>query len=389
MSDTDEKTAVKDDRLVKIEKNLYKRQIPGKKGHVRYIVKYKKYYHSFPTKKAAQEALAKVKAERGGSTITKKMTIAAAIDNWFKNDLSKRDSETTLARRRSTANTHIIPAIGMLQIGALRREDVIAILDNMEERNYSYSSCKKAYELINGCYKYLLSIRAIDYNPIAGIIVSKKHKKPISAPTTYTVDELFQIMKELEMRTSDGNYKYVCAPVVRLGLNTGMRIGELLALRWENVQLGDKNTIKVCEHLVMIKNKPCIIEGAKTSTGVRTISLNTHAQALLEELKKGVSAPSGLVFRSKTGTPLRYNTVRRSWKKALNNAGIDPSKIHGLHSIRHTFASALISRAEDVKKVSELLGHSSVRITYDIYTHFLPSDLDSTVRVMDDIFKTK
>ena len=72
MSDTDEKTAVKDDRLVKIEKNLYKRQIPGKKGHVRYIVKYKKYYHSFPTKKPRRKLWQKSKPSAAEARLQRK-----------------------------------------------------------------------------------------------------------------------------------------------------------------------------------------------------------------------------------------------------------------------------------------------------------------------------
>jgi integrase len=163
-----------------------------------------------------------------------------------------------------------------------------------------------------------------------------------------------------------------------LALNTGMRQGELLALKWDDVDL-ERGLLRVRRTLTHA-DKAFVLGEPKTKNSRRTIMLTTSAVAALrvhlsrqqEEIERmgSLYQPGGLIFATEAGTIINPSNLRnRSLKPLLKRAGLRAIRFHDL---RHTCATLLLSKNINSKVVSEMLGHSSISITLDIYSHLLP-----------------
>jgi integrase len=174
--------------------------------------------------------------------------------------------------------------------------------------------------------------------------------------------------------------------------HTGLRQGELLALRWEDVDLEGK-TLQVRRTLTRDGGK-LAVGPTKTAKGRRTVKLTRDAaEALREHLTRQLEeidvlgdsyGPGGLVFASTKGTPINPTNLRkRSLAPLLVRAGLPHQTFHQL---RHTAATILLLKNVNPKIVSEMLGHASIAITLDTYSHVLPNMQDSAVAAMEEAF---
>ncbi len=160
-----------------------------------------------------------------------------------------------------------------------------------------------------------------------------------------------------------------------LAITTGMRSGELLGLRWEDVDL-QTGTLQVRRTVFNGR-----IEPPKTLKGKRSIRLT---QTSITALRKHPRA-SEWIFSTKVGTPMSvHNLHNRSWKPLLKKTALPLDT--RFHDLRHTAATLLLSRGVHPKIVQELLGHSSISITLDTYSHVLPNMQEKAVEAMEDIF---
>ena len=160
-------------------------------------------------------------------------------------------------------------------------------------------------------------------------------------------------------------------------LYTGLRIGELLGLKWNNIDFENK-ILKVSGNLKQVKNRDenkgeakyiVIEQTTKTKSGNRIIPLSDKAIEALKYFEKRKIKKDSYVLITKNGKSVSARNRDTTFRQILKNAGID--KISGVHSLRHTFASMLFKKGVDPKTVSELLGHSDVSITYNIYIHII------------------
>jgi integrase len=169
-----------------------------------------------------------------------------------------------------------------------------------------------------------------------------------------------------------------------------MRQGELLALKWDDVDL-ERGVLRVRRTLTH-ENKAFDLGEPKTKKSRRTIRLTTsavealraHLSRQFEEIERMSSLyqPGGLVFATQIGTIINPSNLRnRSFKQLLKRAGLRPIRFHDL---RHTCATLLLSKDVNPKIVSEILGHASVSITLDIYSHLLPEMQEKAARALED-----
>ncbi len=176
-----------------------------------------------------------------------------------------------------------------------------------------------------------------------------------------------------------------------LAITTGMRQGELLGLKWEDVDL-EAGTVQVRRTLSTRVGKGFSFGPPKTAKGRRSIklpevakgALGRHLSAQLEEKTelKGLWEDNGLVFTTRVGTPVgRQELVARSFKPLLSKAGLPDIRFHDL---RHTCATLLLGKGVHVKFVQELLGHATISITLDTYSHVLPGMGDAAAGAMDE-----
>ena len=170
-----------------------------------------------------------------------------------------------------------------------------------------------------------------------------------------------------------------------------MREGELLGLKWEDVSLdGEEPVLRLRRALVREAGKVALGE-LKTPKSRRQVrltraaagALRAHLARQMEEIERAGPSyrPGGLVFATESGSPINpSNLRRRSFKPLLRRAGLANIRFHDL---RHTCATLLLTRNVHPKLVQELLGHATISVTLDTYSHFLPSMGDQTVRAME------
>ena len=155
-------------------------------------------------------------------------------------------------------------------------------------------------------------------------------------------------------------------------------MAELLALKWTDVDF-ERRRVVVNATRVIVKDradnaehKYTVIEqdSAKTATSIREIDMNDACYEALMRLKE-ITGKFDYVLSTKDGNPMTPRYLDRMLRKIAVAAGFSEDKVYGLHALRHTFASRLFAAGEDVKTVSELLGHSDITITYNTYIHLI------------------
>ena len=171
-----------------------------------------------------------------------------------------------------------------------------------------------------------------------------------------------------------------------VAVHTGMRPGEMLALKWDDVNL-DSGILQVNRALTGGEfTAPKTARSRRwiklTASGVK--ALRVHRKRQLEERmqRAGFWQDYNLVFPSSVGTPLSHRNVVRSFKAVLNRAGL-PKTVR-LYDLRHTCATLLLSRNVHPKYVQELLGHASIALTLDTYSHVIPGMDSGTASAMED-----
>ena len=314
--------------------------------------------------------------------IPSKDTVRMYFNHWMLQFQFYKLKPASYDRLESTVVNHIYPNIGGLKIDRVTRDQVQVLINQLYQKDQlSYSSVKKVYVALNSCYKHALIEGAVSINPCVGIALpSPKERTKEIQPMTE--DEVERMKNKILDASCCYGYAYL------LILNTGLRMGEALSLRWDDVDF-DNKTITVSKNNVLtIKRDTNGVRvggyelqtqnSTKTANGQRVIPINRTADEALLALQKNNSTPYVIVnSRQKQVLPSNFE---RSFKRILASAEIKP---YGVHALRHTFASMLFSKGVDVKIVSKLLGHSSVKITYDTYVHLFEKDINHVTDVLD------
>lgn len=321
----------------------------------------------------------------------KSISFTEYIDKWLYTRKRLELKDSSFDRLESTIKIHIKPNIGLLQMSKVGADDIQEIITNLYEKNLSYSTVKKVYDAFNACFEYAKTNRDIDYNPVDGVSKPSEKNFKTKGAKFFSEEEVKLLLAELKSTYSTGKQKYQYADAYILMLNTGIRMGECLGIHKEDISLEEK-TLYIRRNVVTIRkreNKEDISEitgyeirvqnDAKTNYSERIIDLNDNAIiAARSLLAKNPNSP--LLVATKNDKVVSPSTFTKSFYAVLDNAGIGRC---GLHTLRHTFASMLFKNGVNAKTVSEILGHSSVKITYDTYIHLIREQKQDAVRVLD------
>ena len=309
--------------------------------------------------------------------IPQKIFVNTYIEKWMETVKRPSLKAASFDRLERTYLTQIKDSrVGRCQLGNITSMDVQGLI-NEKSRTLSYSSLKKIYELLNGCFEYAVICREMDFNPVRAVQMPKKENlnKKEKQRGVFSKEELTRIENVAAITYQSGEVRYRHTWFFLLLANTGLRAGEAIALRWDNIDL-DKGFIHVKQNASVVKcrdgkeNKyQVVITTVKTKTGNRIVPCNEKAlQALraLQDYQKSHHIHSDYVDCNDKGELLSQQTLPKILKAILKAADVP---YRSVHSFRHTFATNLIQAGVDVKVVSQLLGHSSVKITYDTYVH--------------------
>jgi integrase len=351
--------------------------------------KRKRRWHSFRgTKRQAQIECARlVAASDGGTDVeSSKMTLATFLDRWERDWLPGHTAART-ALRYSQLMQHVRVRIGNIAIQKLRPVHLSELYATLLREGRGESG--HAPRTVGHVHKVLH--RALGIAKQWGIVkdnVASAVKPP--KVQAEEIDILQPAQAQAVLNALRGKSLYLIAA---MALATGMRRNELLALRWQDVDL-DAGRLRVELSLEQTTKHGIRFKAPKTRHGRRTIALPSHMVAELRAhwraqqeqrmaLGLGKAPPDSQVLATFDGKPRSPGAVTRGWGWAMAKAGMPKVT---LHSLRHTHASMLIASGMDILTISRRLGHGSPTITLAVYGHLLANTDDKAAAIMDAAF---
>jgi len=296
------------------------------------------------------------------------MTLGAFSEEWIGTALAASErKESTRTMYAAITRRHIIGRrIGTTPIGALRPRHVEGWLADLKAEGLSESTCRNGYAILRAILDTAVRDQALGRNPALAV---KRPRVAHHEARFLTPDELRTLLD-----AADGS-RY--APLFLLLAHTGLRRGEALALRWPDVDL-DKGTLRVRGTLTRLPGGLTVTE-PKTARSRRTVPLSPTVARVLKGVRQAqredrlragsMWRDSGHIFATEFGEPCDPRNALRALTVAAHRVGLEGV---GLHTLRHSAASVMITRGVPLKVVSDILGHGSIAITADIYGHVSP-----------------
>lgn len=264
------------------------------------------------------------------------------------------------------------------------------LYDNRKSSNV----IKNLNKLLKSFFNYAVDESYILKNPCNG-------RKVVIPGETKNVEKKIEIFTDEEIQTLQSALKKhrLKCPIL-LALGTGLRQGELLALKWSDLNIIDKE-LKVERSIKQVniiaadgsKEYKTIIQTPKTKNSIRIVPIpsnlipileNHSKNQKLEKLKVGSSyLDNDFIFTTELGKPINARNMTKTYKRILDKANIPYKKFH---SLRHTYATKLFEKNVPLKTVQELLGHSDISITGNIYTHVMPKEKNKAAEKLNDLF---
>jgi integrase len=273
---------------------------------------------------------------------------------------------------------HIIPALGRLKLKDLNPVHVRSFYREKLDSGLSAATVRKMHSVLRKALKQAVLDGLIPRNVCEAVKPPKVERKEIKPLDREQAKALLEAASADRL---EGLYV--------LAIHTGMREGELLGLKWDDVDL-EAGVLRLRRALVREGSKVKLgdLKTPKSRRSVRLTraaaeALRSHLERQLEEMERmgSLYQPGGLVFATESGTLINPSNLRnRSFKPLLKHAGLPDMCFHDL---RHTCATLLLTQGTHPKLVQELLGHATIAMTLDTYSHFLPSMGDQTVRAME------
>lgn len=312
------------------------------------------------------------KAQQGGLIVTKRQTAGQFLEQWLTECAKLSVKPGTYASYEHQIKAHIIPILGGLQLTQLNAQHVQRYLTEKREAGLSATTVRYQRTVLR------IALKQAEEWGLVGSNAAARVKPPKVTALKVEAMEIEQIRAFLTLVETH----YLNA-LFSLYLALGLRRGEALGLRWKDVDL-DAGRLRTVQSLSPKRE----LAPLKTGKAHHTFDLGPGLVAKLRaqktrqleyRMKAGDNwTDSGLIFTTRNGTSLNPNNVWRSLASLIrthNKNVADEKKLPRLtiHNLRHQCATLKLAQGANLKEVSELLGHSSTRITGDIYAHVLPS----------------
>lgn len=340
----------------------------------------KRRYISGKRREDVRDELAKALSDRLGGLIfdAGAMTVGEYLDRWMK-DVEGTVRESTHQRYGYAVEPHIKPALGNIKLKDLNPAQVRWFYRDRLDSGLAPATVHKLHVVLHKALKAAVADGLIPRNVAAGLKLPKLSREEI--------DPLSREEARCLLETARGER---LEALYVLALNTGMRQGELLALKWDDVDL-EGGVLRVRRTLTKT-GKTYTTGEPKTKNSRRTIRLTVaavdalrgHLSRQLEEMQRmgSLYQPGGLVFATEAGTIINPSNLRnRSLKPLVSAAKLRPVRFHDL---RHTCATLLLGQNVNPKIVSEMLGHASVSITLDVYSHLMPDMQEKAAKALEE-----
>ena len=328
--------------------------------------------------------LAKALSDRESSLAFEagKQTVGEFLDRWLSDSVRDTVRKGTFERYEQIIRIHIRPALGNLKLKTLSPAHVQSFYRDKLDRGLSPATVQKIHAVLH---------KALD-QAVRWSLVPRNATEVVKAPRP-TPEEIRPLNSEQVKVLLEAASGERFEAVYVLAIHTSLRQGELLGLKWEDVDLKN-GLIRVRRTLTRYRGRLLLSE-PKTKRSRRTVRLTKPAvDALREHLARqmvqmeslgDLYGDQGLVFATQKGTLVNPSNLRkRSFAPLLKKARLPSTRFHDL---RHTCATLLLARNVNPKIVSEMLGHATIAITLDTYSHVLPNMQDGATRALEDALR--
>lgn len=334
------------------------------------------YRSGFKTKREALEEMNRLKIEiqNGEYSEPSKTLFKDYIQNWLHNTYKYEVQVSSFELGEILVRVHLIPYFKDTPLKKITSYDIDQLYAQKLNDGLANATVKRMHHLLSKALQKAVKWGLIKNNPAKDSSPPSVHKK---RKQIWTVEEAKAFLKVCEQENE-------LIPFL-LAIFTGMRRGEILALRWKNVDLTN-GIIHVEESLSRSKAKGLYVKEVKTSHSERDVYLSATVREVLIKYKQQQKMNErDLVIPSKNGTYLEPRNLLRKFKSLTKKANVPAIPFHNL---RHTHATILMRMGENPKVVSERLGHARVGITLDIYSHTNEEMQKNTADRFDDRFWT-
>jgi integrase len=318
-------------------------------------------------------------ADRGIVYEDESLTVGTYLRRWLADSVKDTVRQRTYEGYEHVAERHIVPTLGRLKLKNLTPAHVRGLYRERLDSGLSPRTVQYAHTTLNKALKQAVADGLIPRNAAASV------KAPRPRPTEIRPLDRKQVRTFLD---SASDHRLEALYVV--AVTAGLREGELLALRWEDVDLEAATPTLHVRRTLSEARSGRIFEAPKSGKGRQVRLTRTAAEALKghrisqneEKLATGARwQDHGLVFPSSVGTPMGARNLTRHFKGLLKGAGLPQS--FRFHDLRHTCATLLLRQGVHVKYVQELLGHADISLTLNVYSHILPDMGDAAAGAMD------
>ncbi len=295
-----------------------------------------------------------------------KITLSQFIDRFMEDIGAHTLRPKTIDTYWFLINKHIKPEIGDLRLTQIRPDHLQSLYSKKLDEGLSKRTVQFIHAIIRRILNQAVKWDLIIRNPTDAVTPPVPAKK---APVTLSEDQVRIFLEAVK------DHRWY--PIYVLAVATGMREGEILGLRWQDVDL-NQGVVSVNQTIENISGHLSIGQ-PKSDTAYRTIPLPVFALNVL----KGMEMHEGLLFTTSTGKPVSPRNVLRHFQLTLERLGLPKVTFH---SLRHLHASYLLRQNIHPKIVQERLGHSSIALTLDVYSHIIPTLQKEAAEKINDIF---
>jgi len=338
------------------------------------------------TREEVHEKLLAAQNEKrqGGLRSGPKQTVKDYLNYWLEEIHRPNIKISTYALYRNNLDNHLIPTLGHIQLHRLTTDQVQSLCAEKLRHGFKSGTVRLMYRILHVALKDAVRKKRLALNVCDAVDLPRLIQHEIQPLTMEQAQTLLDAARQGRLEC-----------LLTVAIVTGMRIGELLALRWSEIDL--TNGILQVRHTVnRIKGFGITESEPKTESSKRSITLPPFViDALVQHrasqnearIRAGTKWQElGLVFPNTLGGYLRRPKLHTMYKKLLKEAGLPDIRFHDL---RHSAATIFLSMGVHPKIVQELLGHSDITLTLRVYSHVLPSMQQDAMNKLDTVFRGK
>lgn len=313
---------------------------------------------------------AKYKDEHSNIKDTSSMTFESWSEYWLHNVKAREIKPTTMASYKG-ALQRIMPYLGDKLISDIKPFDINYMLNDMA-KSKSNGTMIMDRTICKSCLEYAYENGLIEKNPvISSTSVKSEH------------DHIRVLYKDEEIEIINALRKSPYVNIFKLASQTGMRVGEILALTWEDIDFENK-LISVTK-TVTYKNNNFIVTTPKTKNSIRNVPMTKDAIVSLRDQEvrdRNNRYGTDLVFYSTSGSYIQNSILRYQLTSTCKKLGLEPCS---MHSFRHAFATKCIEAGMRPKTLQMILGHSNINLTMNLYVHSSTQSQQNELEKIEDM----